>query len=321
MNQPVNQGLLSAAFGANDPYVQDAAQQYGIAPTNLPMATITKANGGNGSNGILGNGTNNTGILNNQMVTGQRRNMVPGAIQMPQMPDNKIGMGDMLIRMGGAGMEGAQQSGLQSYANMAREYGNVQDINNSASIDAYNAQVKALQAQNKAAKKPGGNNAGALMGSIVVNDAINRGLPMVDNWTAGLGGQLLSNLAGTDAADLSKLLESVKANAGFDKLQSMREASPTGGALGQVSNTELGFLQSVFGNLEQSQSPTQLKYNLQLFQYVYNSMIHGEGNHPYAPPPGAADTISQMRNAMGGGARSQASPNVSAADAIVGVTN
>ena len=317
----MSQPILSAAFGPNDPYAQTAAQQLGISPTNLPMVTITQANGANGSNGILGNGTTNTGILNNQMVTGQRRNMVPGAIQMPQMPDNRIGLNDMLIRVGGAGMEGAQQSGLQSYANMAREYGAVQDINNAAGIDAYNAQVRAMQAQNKAKKNTGGNNAGALMGSIVVNDAINRGMPMVDNWTAGFGGSLLSNLPGTDAADLSKLLESIKANAGFDKLQSMREASPTGGALGQVSNTELGFLQSVFGNLEQSQSPEQLRYNLQLFQYVYNSMIHGEGNHPYAPPPGAANTIAQMRNAMNSGAAAGQSPNVSAADAIVGVTN
>ena len=320
MSQPV----LSAAFGPNDPYAVAAGQQIGVNPTTLPSVVITKAPGVNSGNGILGN---NTGILNNQMVTGQRRNMVPGAIQMPPIPNNRIGLNDMLIRVGGAGMEGAQQSGLQSYANMAREYGTVKDINNAAGIDAYNAQVRALQAQNKAKKNTGGNNAGALMGSIVVNDAINRGLPMVDNWTAGLGGSLLSNLAGTDAADLSKLLESVKANAGFDKLQSMREASPTGGALGQVSNTELGFLQSVFGNLEQSQSPEQLKYNLQLFQYVYNSMIHGEGNHPYAPPPGAANTINQMRNAMNAGAggmqqqQSTPAPNVSAADAIVGVTN
>ena len=289
----------------------------------IPNPNQPPAPGNNNTSGMLNNPTPGVST-NTQASTNQRRNMVPGAIQMPQMPDNKIGLGDMLIRMGGAGMEGAQQSGLQSYANMAREYGNVQDINNAAGIDAYNAQVRAMQAQNKAKKNPGGNNAGALMGSIVVNDAINRGLPMVDNWTAGLGGQLLSGLAGTDAADLSKLLESVKANAGFDKLQSMREASPTGGALGQVSNTELGFLQSVFGNLEQSQSPTQLKYNLQLFQYVYNSMIHGEGNHPYAPPPGAANTINQMRNAMGGGGAAgqrSTSPNVSAADAIVGVTN
>ena len=61
----------------------------------------------------------------------------------------------------------------------------------------------------------------------------------------------------------------------------MRDASPTGGALGQVSERELGFLQSVFGSLDQSQSAEELAYNIQLLQYVYNSIIHGEGNHQY----------------------------------------
>ena len=44
----------------------------------------------------------------------------------------------------------------------------------------------------------------------------------------------------------------------------MRDASPTGGALGQVSERELGFLQSVFGSLDQSQSAEELAYNIQL---------------------------------------------------------
>ena len=64
----------------------------------------------------------------------------------------------------------------------------------------------------------------------------------------------------------------------------MRDASPTGGALGQVSERELGFLQSVFGSLDQSQTAEELQYNLELLRYVYNSIVHGEGNHPYQMP-------------------------------------
>ena len=319
MNQPVNQGLLSAAFGANDPYVQDAAQQYGIAPTNLPMATITKANGGNGSNGILGNGTTNTGILNNQMVTGQRRNMVPGAIQMPQMPDNKIGMGDMLIRMGGAGMEGAQQSGLQSYANMAREYGNVQDINNSASIDAYNAQVKALQAQNKAAQnQPKAPHSSPYMqAAIDAIDQIEANLAMAesnnnpfDNVT-GFIGNSLSFIAGTPAHDTKMAIETVVSSIGFDRLQKMRDDSPTGGALGQVSERELAQLNASLGNLRQSQSREQFKANLALVKKHYISAVKAieAQQQAYAAMNGMAAPVGTM------------SPNVSAADAIVGVTN
>lgn len=69
----------------------------------------------------------------------------------------------------------------------------------------------------------------------------------------------LSYVPGTSAYDLSGLLQTIKANVGFDKLQEMRENSPTGGALGQVSNMELNSLQSVLGNLSQYQSGISLR--------------------------------------------------------------
>lgn len=304
MAQPVNQGLLSAAFGSNDPYAQAAAQQLGISPTNLPMVTITQANGGNGGNGILGNGTTNTGILNNQMVTGQRRNMVPGAIQMPEMPNNKIGMGDMLIRVGGAGMDGAQYSGLQSYANMAKEYGNVQDINNSAAIDAYNAQVKALQAQNKAAKnQPKAPQSSPYMQAAI--DAIEQIEANVaaaesnynpfDNVT-GFMGNALSFVAGTPAHDTKMAIETVVSSIGFDRLQKMRDDSPTGGALGQVSERELAQLNASLGNLRQSQSREQFKANLALVKKHYLSAVKAieAQQQAYAAMHGLAAPVGTM---------------------------
>jgi hypothetical protein len=42
----------------------------------------------------------------------------------------------------------------------------------------------------------------------------------------------------------------------------MREASPTGGALGQVAVQELNFLQAALGNLDPNQSEPQLRRNL-----------------------------------------------------------
>jgi hypothetical protein len=44
----------------------------------------------------------------------------------------------------------------------------------------------------------------------------------------------------------------------------MRNNSPTGGALGQVSEFENRLLQAVWGALEQSQSPSQFNENLDL---------------------------------------------------------
>jgi hypothetical protein len=110
-------------------------------------------------------------------------------------------------------------------------------------------------------------NAMAVQQSKVQNDVvienIDKALNAADGYTTGFSGAITSNIPGTKAYDLSQTLATVKANLGFDKLQAMRDASPTGGALGQVSEMENRLLQSVWGSVEQSQSPTQLKKNLQ----------------------------------------------------------
>lgn len=81
---------------------------------------------------------------------------------------------------------------------------------------------------------------------------------MVSGFTAGAGG-LLSSIPVTGAKDLASKLTTIKANLGFDRLQQMRDASPTGGALGQVAVQELIALQSTIASLDQQQSPAQLK--------------------------------------------------------------
>ena len=66
----------------------------------------------------------------------------------------------------------------------------------------------------------------------------------------------------SDAKDTARNIETIKANVGFDKLQSMRDASKTGGALGQVSEMENRLLQSVLGSMEIDQKTPQLIENL-----------------------------------------------------------
>lgn len=57
-------------------------------------------------------------------------------------------------------------------------------------------------------------------------------------------------------------LDTLKATIAFGELTAMREASKTGGALGQVSNIELGLLESALGGLDQGQSPANFRKNL-----------------------------------------------------------
>lgn len=53
----------------------------------------------------------------------------------------------------------------------------------------------------------------------------------------------------TRANDYKKNLDTLRANIGFNELNRLRQMSPTGGALGQVTERELDFLQNVLGNL------------------------------------------------------------------------
>jgi hypothetical protein len=134
----------------------------------------------------------------------------------------------------------------------------------------------------KAIAKPEQDKQNQKVGSIVTQD-IDRAISTIDKgWlpTTGASGNLMSNVGGTAAHDLSKLLDTVKSNAGFQELSKMRAASPTGAALGSVTERELALLQSTIGNLEQSQSEAQLKDNLRRVKNAYMDVIHGEGKGP-----------------------------------------
>ncbi len=87
--------------------------------------------------------------------------------------------------------------------------------------------------------------------------------------TTGIGAQLTSWIGGSPAGDLAGTLATLEAEAGFGRLQEMRDQSKTGGALGQVSERELELLKSAFASLKQSQSKDQLVRNLKKFKTQY----------------------------------------------------
>jgi hypothetical protein len=60
----------------------------------------------------------------------------------------------------------------------------------------------------------------------------------------------------------------------------MRANSPTGGALGSITEGERAALESVLGSLEQSQSKEQLQYNLKRLHNITNDIVHGVGAGP-----------------------------------------
>jgi hypothetical protein len=97
---------------------------------------------------------------------------------------------------------------------------------------------------------------------------VDEALPLVSGLTTGLG-SVTSFIPGTSGANLRSTIETIKANLGFDRLQQMRDASPTGGALGQVAVKELDALQSSVSSLDLNQSPERIRNNLEQIKTHY----------------------------------------------------
>ena len=109
--------------------------------------------------------------------------------------------------------------------------------------------------------------------ALNVISQIDEALNMISPYTTGVLGTVAGFIPGTPAKDLQKAVETIKANIGFSELQAMREASKTGGALGQVAVQELNALQSILGSLDTTQSPEALYKNLQDIRDRYSNIL------------------------------------------------
>ena len=109
-----------------------------------------------------------------------------------------------------------------------------------------------------------------------VNDTIDTVKSVIDQvsgLTTGFAGSLTSGIAGTPSFDLKAKIKTIQAQLGFTQLQQMREASKTGGALGQVSERELDLLISAKNNLDPRQSKEQLLENLNLIVTHFDNYV------------------------------------------------
>jgi hypothetical protein len=120
-----------------------------------------------------------------------------------------------------------------------------------------------------------------------VIDDVTAAKSLVSGTTTGLVGAGSSFVPGTDAYNLKQRLLTIKANLGFDRLQQMRDASPTGGALGQVAVQELQALQATVGSLELGQTRQELQQNLDKIELHYNNWLNTVGGTPTKPPASA----------------------------------
>lgn len=86
--------------------------------------------------------------------------------------------------------------------------------------------------------------------------------PRISKWTTGVVGKALSSMPiQTEARDFAADLESLAADIAYNELQKMRQNSPTGGAVGQVSDFETRLLSGVIASVRQDQSAENLRRN------------------------------------------------------------
>ena len=77
-----------------------------------------------------------------------------------------------------------------------------------------------------------------------------------------------------EVESIANALKPLKAKIAFERLQRMRDASKTGGALGNVSNIELELLANSMGNIEQTSDPRVFYKNLMNIERIYTKILN-----------------------------------------------
>lgn len=111
---------------------------------------------------------------------------------------------------------------------------------------------------------------------VITNAAANaRQLIKSGTMTTGTLGRLASNLTESDAAELRRQVDVLKSNATIENLTAMRQASPTGGALGSVTEKEGAMLAAAAGAIDPNAGNEQVAKQLDNYERTLLRVIHG----------------------------------------------
>ena len=137
--------------------------------------------------------------------------------------------------------------------------------------------------------------------SVRILQSVDELMVKVNGWTTGFG-SLLSRIPATEARNFEAELNTLKANIAFGELVAMREASKTGGALGQVSDKEGQLLQSALGALDTGQEPANIKAQLQKIHDSLERWYRAKGlslpEYPRTPQEGDERPIPGIRGGV-----------------------
>lgn len=94
--------------------------------------------------------------------------------------------------------------------------------------------------------------------------------------TTGTAGKMLAGVGETGAAELNRQVNVLTANAKVENLNAMRAASPTGGALGAVSDSENAMMAAKSGALDPGAPKAQFQRALEDYERTLLRVVHGK---------------------------------------------
>jgi len=267
------------------------------------------------------------------MLTGPSSMARYGVPMAPVPPKQNIGTNEMLARAGGAIMSNASKGGPAAYGAGLEAYGSMMDQNRElerqSAVDQYNAAAAQQSALSKMPQSVAPMDAGYTTAALTALEKIETSYDYAESTmnplddVAGFWGTVMKHFPGSNASDVKSSIQTVVSSVGFDRLQAMRDASPTGGALGQVSERELSQLNASIANLEQSQGGPQFRDNVRIVKaqlqrtiYFMNLRVQQYNNEIRGIAPSSNATPSQLYAAysqsIGGGSAQPAQPQQAA---------
>ncbi len=154
-----------------------------------------------------------------------------------------------------ANIEQSKASTAASYASIAKD--------NAAAAATTQAKTEAVK--------------GAANTADTVLTAVSKAMKQVNPFSSGTIGGSTTLVPGLPSKNLESTINTIKSNLAFTELAKMRAASPTGGALGAISDKEETLLSSTVASLDVGQSTSQLKENLKNVQTHYVNYLQSLG--------------------------------------------
>jgi hypothetical protein len=236
-------------------------------------------------------------------------------------PNQGIDFAERMVRMGAAGLGAMDRGPAAQMAAMGMESANIDDMQR-ASLEKYRlAELKAKKGKTNAAPQQSPYT-GVVIDTIdtifaQVEEGGNDTFWPFDNVTGAIG-TAMSYVAGSPAHDVASNIDTIVSSIGFERLQKMRDDSPTGGALGAISEKELALLNSALGSLRQSQSREQFLKNLRRVKTHYEASVQAirEQQIEYARMNGLPVPAMTVSGQAAAGNQA-ASSNLDAARAII----